>query len=52
MKVPTDADSLPLEMLVEAAIQTIQARSQDFLWGSAYLKNWDQIMNVLNDTLC
>ena len=57
MKVPTDADSLPLEMLVEAAIQTIQAHSQDFLWGGggrggAYLKNWDQIMNVLNDTLC
>ena len=20
--------------------------------GGAYLKNWDQIMNVLNDTLC
>ena len=40
-----------------------QARSQDFfvcmcvcVWGGggggAYLKNWDQIMNVLNDTLC
>ena len=38
----------------------IQARSQDFVcvWGmgggggGAYLKNRDQIMNVLNDTLC
>ena len=33
----------------------LQARSQDFLWGGgggAYLKNRDQIMNVLNDTLC
>ena len=40
-----------------------QTRSQDFLCvcvcvcvggggGGAYLKNWDQIMNVLNDTLC
>ena len=30
-----------------------QACSQDFLWGGGvYLKNWDQIMNVLNDTLC
>ena len=28
-----------------------QARSQDFLWGGAYLKNRDQIMNVLNDML-
>ena len=30
----------------------IQARSQDFLLGGAYLKNRDQIMNVLNDALC
>ena len=29
-----------------------QARSQDFLWGGAYLSNRDQIINVLNDTLC
>ena len=33
-----------------------QARSQDFFvgggGGGAYLKNRDQIMNVLNDTLC
>ena len=33
-----------------------QARSQDFLCGGGgggtYLKNQDQIMNVLNDTLC
>ena len=30
----------------------IQARSQDFFVGDGYLKNRDQIMNVLNDTLC
>ena len=34
----------------------VQAHSQDFLWGGggggAYLKNRDQIMNVLNETLC
>ena len=35
-------------------IMYAQARSQDFLWGGggAYLKNRNQIMNVLNDTLC
>ena len=37
---------------------TCQARSQDVLWGGggggggAYLNNRDQIINVLNDTLC
>ena len=38
----------------------VQAHSQDFcvcvcVWGGgggAYLKNRDQIMNVLNETLC